>query len=158
MQSAGADVAVLFLDLDNFKVVNDSLGHSYGDQLIVEVAGRLRSCFDLATGQRGTIARLGGDEFTVLLADVADDERRHSGIAERLADSLREPFQIGRHALVVSASIGIAHSTPELSTAEDLLRAADVAMYRAKGSGPGHVRRLRERHGPPRRRAAGPGD
>jgi diguanylate cyclase (GGDEF)-like protein len=134
---AGTGVAVLFLDLDNFKMVNDSLGHSAGDQLIVDVAGRLRACFGDESGLRGTVARLGGDEFTILLADAAVDEITTRRIAERLVETLSAPFQIGRHALVVSASIGIAHSTPELNTAEDLLRAADVAMYRSKGTGRG---------------------
>jgi predicted signal transduction protein with EAL and GGDEF domain len=84
-----------------------------------------------------TIARLGGDEFTILLPRAADDLTARR-VAERLAQSLAEPFQIGRHELVVSASIGLARSSATLRGAEDLLRAADVAMYRAKGSGRGN--------------------
>jgi diguanylate cyclase (GGDEF)-like protein len=133
----GVGVAVLFLDLDRFKIVNDSLGHASGDELIVAVTQRLRACFaDLGPAQRPTIARLGGDEFTILLPG-GTDELAASRVAERLVHSLATPFQIGRHELVISASIGIALSTPELNVAEDLVRAADVAMYRAKGMGRG---------------------
>ena len=137
LKSRGVGVAVLFLDLDRFKIVNDSLGHASGDELIVAVTQRLRACFvDLGPSQRPTIARLGGDEFTILLPDATDDLAT-SRVAERIVHSLSTPFQIGRHELVMSASIGIARSTPELSVAEDLVRAADVAMYRAKGMGRG---------------------
>ena len=131
-----AGVAVLFLDLDSFKMVNDSLGHAAGDQLIVSVTDRLRGCFDQMSDLDATIARLGGDEFTILLPRHGDDltSRR---VADIVAERLAEPFQIGRHKLVVSASIGIARSTAELCAAEDLLRAADVAMYHAKGAGRG---------------------
>src|SRR5713226_2158127 len=131
----GTGVAVLFLDLDNFKIVNDSLGHAAGDRLIVAVAERLGACLSNdESGLGATIARLGGDEFTILLPRAADDLTARR-VAERLARSLAEPFQIGRHELVVSASIGLARSSAALHAAEDLLRAADVAMYRAKVGG-----------------------
>jgi diguanylate cyclase (GGDEF)-like protein len=134
----GSGVAVLFLDLDNFKIVNDSLGHAAGDRLIVAVTERLGECLaDDEPGLGATIARLGGDEFTILLPRAADDLTARR-VAERLARSLAEPFQIGRHELVVSASIGLARSSATLCGAEDLLRAADVAMYRAKDSGRGN--------------------
>jgi predicted signal transduction protein with EAL and GGDEF domain len=105
--------------------------------LIVAVTERLAACLNEDPDLGATMARLGGDEFTILLPRAVNDliARR---IAERLAHSLAEPFQIGRHELVVSASIGIARSQAGLSAAEDLLRAADVAMYRAKSSGRGN--------------------
>jgi diguanylate cyclase (GGDEF)-like protein len=138
VQGDGTGVAVLFLDLDNFKIVNDSLGHAAGDRLIVAVTERLGECLNDDEPDLGaTIARLGGDEFTILLPRAADDLTARR-VAERLARSLAEPFQIGRHELVVSASIGLARSSAMLRGAEDLLRAADVAMYRAKSSGRGN--------------------
>jgi diguanylate cyclase (GGDEF)-like protein len=123
-------VAVLFLDLDRFKVVNDSLGHASGDGLLVEVANRLGAC--LRTGD--TAARLGGDEFTVLLEDVVD-ERQALEVAERIADALRLPILLDGREVFVSASIGIALSSPNRSEADGLLRNADLALYRAKADG-----------------------
>jgi diguanylate cyclase (GGDEF)-like protein len=138
VQGVGTGVAVLFLDLDNFKIVNDSLGHAAGDQLILAVAQRLGACLRKdEPGLGATMARLGGDEFTILLPRAADDLTARR-VAERLARALAEPFQIGRHELVVSASIGLARGSAGLRGAEDLLRAADVAMYRAKASGRGN--------------------
>jgi diguanylate cyclase (GGDEF)-like protein len=136
VRGRGIGVAVLFLDLDNFKIVNDSLGHAAGDRLIVLVTERLAACLGEEPGLGATMARLGGDEFTILLPRATDDLTARR-VAERLARSLAEPFQIGRHELVVSASIGLARSSAVLSGAEDLLRAADVAMYHAKGTGRG---------------------
>jgi diguanylate cyclase (GGDEF)-like protein len=137
VQGEGTGVAVLFLDLDNFKIVNDSLGHAAGDRLILAVAQRLGACLRKdEPGLGATMARLGGDEFTILLPRAADDLTARR-VAERLARTLAEPFQIGRHELVVSASIGLARSSAGLRGAEDLLRAADVAMYRAKAGGRG---------------------
>jgi diguanylate cyclase (GGDEF)-like protein/PAS domain S-box-containing protein len=122
--------AVIFLDLDNFKVVNDSLGHKVGDQLLVEVAQRIQSCLR----PEDTAARLGGDEFTVLLEDVAElsDAIR---VAERIAEHLSAPFTLNRQEVFSSASIGIALSTPEHGGPEALVRNADVAMYQAKVNG-----------------------
>ena len=123
-------LAILFLDLDRFKVVNDSLGHDKGDQLLVQVAARLRS--SLRPGD--TAARFGGDEFVVLLEDVAEigDATK---IADRIAASLKTPFSLDGHEVTVTASIGIMVSQNPLDVPEDLLRKADVAMYRAKNSG-----------------------
>jgi diguanylate cyclase (GGDEF)-like protein/PAS domain S-box-containing protein len=125
-------VAVLFVDLDNFKVVNDSLGHEAGDQLLVEVANRLQVC--LRAGD--TVARLGGDEFTLLLEEVAHEDAATLA-AERIAEVLRTPIRLNERDVVISASIGIALSGARRDRPEDLLRNADLAMYQAKASGKG---------------------
>ena len=122
--------AVLFLDLDRFKVVNDSLGHMVGDQLLVAVAERLR----MTIRASDTVARLGGDEFAVLVEDIHDV----SGAvrtARRIHDDLLVPFSIGSHEIFTTVSTGIAVSTSGYTRPEDVLRDADIAMYRAKGSG-----------------------
>jgi diguanylate cyclase (GGDEF)-like protein/PAS domain S-box-containing protein len=124
-------LAVLFIDLDEFKKVNDSLGHSAGDALLVEVGDRLRRVVRSAD----TIARLGGDEFAVLLEDVSGaSEPRHC--AERILRALTEPFELEGHRIELSTSIGIALNA-ERTTAEEMLQDADVAMYRAKATGKG---------------------
>jgi diguanylate cyclase (GGDEF)-like protein len=120
-------VGVIFVDLDRFKLVNDTLGHAEGDALLTGVAERLRLC--LRRGE--TAARLGGDEFAVLLDEV--DELAPAHVAERIADSLREPFILAGREVFATASIGIAVGTVE--DPETLLRHADVAMYRAKARG-----------------------
>ena len=122
--------AVFFLDLDRFKIVNDSLGHLIGDQLLVTTARRLQAC--LHTGD--TIARLGGDEFAILLDDIHEvsDATR---IAERIQRQLALPFSINGQEVFTSASIGIALSSTGYERPEDLLRDADTAMYRAKALG-----------------------
>ena len=120
-------VAVLFLDLDNFKVVNDSLGHRAGDEVLVAVAGRLRE--SLRPGD--TVARLSGDEFIVLLEDL-QEESEATQLAERLAECLRAPIEIGGQEMYLNASIGIAFGSSSEERPDDLLRNADVAMYRAK--------------------------
>jgi diguanylate cyclase (GGDEF)-like protein len=123
-------LAILVLDLDNFKLVNDSLGHEQGDALLLSVAERLRTC--LRGGD--TAARLGGDEFTLLLEEVAGlDGAIH--VAERLAEVLRAPLVLGGHDIVPTVSIGIALSAPRHSRPESLLRDAELAMYRAKADG-----------------------
>ncbi len=122
--------AVLFLDLDRFKVVNDSLGHVVGDQLLVEISRRLESC--VRPGD--TAARLGGDEFTVLLEDVKDGADA-SQVADRILAQLRQPVVIGGQEVFSTASIGIALSETGYERTEDLLRDADIAMYRAKSRG-----------------------
>ncbi len=123
-------IAVLFLDLDRFKYVNDSLGHEVGDQLLVAVGSLLQGC--VRPGD--TVARLGGDEFTILLEDVErPDEAVY--IAERITAGLRAPFTLGRHELYITTSIGIVFSSPERNRMSDLLRSADMAMYRAKSHG-----------------------
>jgi diguanylate cyclase (GGDEF)-like protein/PAS domain S-box-containing protein len=122
--------AVLFFDLDRFKIVNDSLGHASGDQLLIVSAQRLAAC----VRSRDTIARFGGDEFAVLLdqiGDVADAIE----IADRIQQNLSAPLLLQGHAVSVSASIGIAMLNPQYQRAEDLLRDADTALYQAKANG-----------------------
>jgi diguanylate cyclase (GGDEF)-like protein/PAS domain S-box-containing protein len=123
-------VAVLFLDLDHFKVVNDSLGHSAGDRLLVAVADRLRA----AIRPTDTVARFGGDEFTVLCTDVPDETAARE-LADRVAKAVCRPLQLAEGEVFVTASIGIALSGGELETPETLLRNADSAMYGAKDHG-----------------------
>jgi len=122
--------AMLFLDLDRFKVVNDSLGHAVGDQLLVAAARRLEQC--VRPGD--TVARLGGDEFTVLIDNTSgvNDATR---VAERIMMELQRPFYLQGQDVFVSASIGIALSTTGYQMPDDLLRDADLAMYRAKANG-----------------------
>jgi diguanylate cyclase (GGDEF)-like protein/PAS domain S-box-containing protein len=122
--------AVLFLDIDDFKTVNDSLGHVEGDQMLATIAERLRRY--VRAGD--TAARIGGDEFAVLLEDIRDIDDATS-IAERLIDVLREPVHVQGHDVSVQASIGIAVRTSRAEGADDLLRNADVALYSAKASG-----------------------
>jgi diguanylate cyclase (GGDEF)-like protein/PAS domain S-box-containing protein len=127
-------VAVLFMDLDGFKVVNDSLGHEAGDRLLVAVAGRLGGCLR----PEDTLARFGGDEFVVLIEDVKGPEDA-GRIAGRIVEELRAPFFLEGRELYVAASIGIALGEDRTKDPEDLLRDADTAMYRAKGEGSGYA-------------------
>jgi len=122
--------AVLFLDLDRFKVVNDSLGHVFGDELLVAVAERLAHMLRSSD----TVARLGGDEFAMLI-DGIDHEADAVRAAQRLQDALLVPFRIGPHEIFTSVSIGIALSTTGYHRPQDVLRDADIAMYRAKAAG-----------------------
>ena len=124
-------VAVLFLDLDRFKVINDSLGHEAGDRLLCEVATRLSAY----VGAENSVARFGGDEFAVLLTEVADVSGVRRAAAAILA-AFDTPILLGAHHVVVTASMGIVVSAPE-STGPDLLRDADVALYQAKAGGRG---------------------
>lgn len=140
--------ALLFIDLDRFKWVNDSLGHAYGDALISEASRRLAACVRredlvarnisaLEAGFMGHIvARLGGDEFTVILEDIrgASDAMR---VAQRIQEAFSAPFVLANQNLYISASIGIALNTADHETAQDVLRDADIAMYRAKARGRG---------------------
>lgn len=133
-------VAVVFLDLDDFKVVNDSLGHAAGDQLLVEVASRLQQ----ALRPSDTPARWGGDEFAVLLEDV-DDEHSARQVAQRLRRALRQPLDLDGTVVYPQASVGVAVSTGEPTTAGELLRRADTAMYAAKSEGKDTVTVFRPR-------------
>ena len=126
----GVPCAVLFLDLDRFKDVNDLRGHDVGDRLLIAVAGRLRA----ALRAEDTLARLGGDEFIVLVDRVADTDAV-AAVAEHLAAAVASPFLVDGHAHAVALSVGVALSGPGHARPEDLLRDADLAMYRAKDAG-----------------------
>jgi diguanylate cyclase (GGDEF)-like protein len=123
-------VGVMYLDLDHFKLVNDSLGHSLGDALLSEVAGRLQGCVRASD----TISRLGGDEFTILLIDTSSSEAI-AGVARKILQSLMHPFRVEGHELFVTASIGISIFPSDGDDVEMLLKCADSAMYRAKELG-----------------------
>ena len=122
--------AVLYLDLDRFKVINDSLGHGVGDELLIAVAHRLVACLR----ETDTIARLGGDEYGILLEDLVHEDEALQ-IAERLQQSLRTPCELSSHSVVVTASIGVVLGPDHYELPSDLLRDADIAMYRAKELG-----------------------
>jgi diguanylate cyclase (GGDEF)-like protein len=122
--------AVLFMDLDRFKVINDSVGHLVGDGLLQEVARRFSRC---VRGGRDMVARLGGDEFAILM-DI-DNNEGPLRMAQRVIEALKEPIHVDGKELFSGVSVGIALSSPRYTTPEDLLRDADIAMYRAKGSG-----------------------
>ena len=140
--------AVLLIDVDEFKIVNDSLGHSAGDELLIKIGQRLKDAVrraDTVSRPRSngvpdkpsnddTLARLGGDEFTILLDDIRDPIEAVR-VAERVQAELATPFAVNQQEIVISASIGIASSTSPHTQAEDLLRDADIAMYRAKQAG-----------------------
>ncbi|GAB4344989.1 MAG: hypothetical protein Kow006_01630 [Gammaproteobacteria bacterium] len=127
--------AVLFLDLDRFKIINDSLGHAVGDRLLIEVAQRLKATLRSVD----TVGRQGGDEFVVLLEELQNDPERAAVIAQSVAEKilriLKEPVQVGNHELHVSPSIGIALFPMGESSAEEILKQADAAMYQAKNKG-----------------------
>ncbi|MEU4219771.1 EAL domain-containing protein [Actinoplanes sp. NPDC026623] len=123
-------VAMLFVDLDRFKVVNDSLGHGAGDQLLIQVAERIKSCLRDAD----TAARLGGDEFAVLLP-LATGVEDASALAGRILEAIREPFDLNGKETFVSCSLGIAYTTAGGREAQELMVAADLAMYQAKKHG-----------------------
>ena len=122
--------AVLFLDLDRFKNVNDSLGHSIGDQLLIAMARRLESC----TREADMVARLGGDEFAVLL-DGIPDQNEAARMGQRIQEKLQSPFNLSGHEVFTTTSIGIALSSTGYDHPENMLRDADTAMYRAKAKG-----------------------
>ena len=126
----GGKVAVLFVDLDDFKAVNDSLGHNAGDDLLVETARRISSCLR----PEDTVSRLGGDEFCVLLEDVSG-EAEATEVAERIIRALEPPVSSGGEEVTVTVSIGVALGGSGEGRPEALIGDADAAMYRAKGKG-----------------------
>ncbi len=130
----GTAVAVLYLDLEGFKAVNDAFGHEEGDRILVEFAERLKGCLR----ESDTAVRLGGDEFVVVIEGVSGGEEALA-LSERIARALEEPFGVGNSETALSASLGIALSTHPHEDPEDLLRFADVAMYRSKQEGKGRA-------------------
>lgn len=131
-RNANYGFAVLFLDLDRFKNINDSLGHLIGDQILIKTASRLQAC----VRSIDSVARIGGDEFAILL-DGSPNAQDAIRIAERIIASLAEPFYIDGNQLHTAASIGIALGTEDYSQADDILRDADIGMYQAKSGGKG---------------------
>lgn len=131
--------ALLFIDLDRFKVINDSLGHEAGDELLKQVAAR----FSKILRQYDTVARLGGDEFTVLLNEVTEPEHAEE-IAARHLEELEAPFSLQGREVHISASIGLSLISPGDDLCEDILRNADLAMYQAKNDGRGRLRKFHE--------------
>jgi len=129
-QRSGSKIAVLFIDLDHFKGINDSMGHKVGDELLVEVAGRLKS----KIRQTDTLARLGGDEFTIVLDQVNNNDDIVS-VTQSLLKVMEEPFNLSSRSLYVSLSVGAAIYPEDGSSAEELLKNADAAMYHAKDDG-----------------------
>src|SRR5439155_13873460 len=123
-------VAIMFLDLDHFKLVNDTLGHTVGDGLLQAAAERLVSC----VRSEDTVARMGGDEFTILVSDIADT-RSAATVAQKVLESISRPIEVDGHELFVTTSIGIAIFPDDGTDAETLLKNADRAMYRAKELG-----------------------
>ncbi|WP_426103662.1 EAL domain-containing protein [Massilia sp. TSP1-1-2] len=126
----GQRIAILFIDLDHFKEINDTLGHHQGDILLIDAARRIRSC----VRETDTVARLGGDEFTVILSDLSAVSPVDV-IAQKILDVLQAPFQLGEEQAFVSASIGITLYPDDARDIDDLLKHADQAMYAAKGAG-----------------------
>lgn len=141
-RGTGHSFAVLFLDLDRFKLINDSMGHVVGDRLLSEVARRLRSAVrDRSLSGRtegdSLVARLGGDEFAILLEDIAEPEAAES-VCERIGRSVRPAFHCGEDDIYCSVSIGIVLSSSDYAFPEEMIRDADAAMYAAKSAGGGH--------------------
>ncbi len=135
----GPCVALLFIDLDDFKLINDSLGHDAGDQVLVTISQRIEAVCGPEDAMSPLVARLGGDEFVVLLRRVSDRSVA-LGLAERIVGALNAPFQLERRKFVVTASVGLLFGDQGYADATDLLRDADTAMYRAKLRGKGrHV-------------------
>jgi diguanylate cyclase (GGDEF)-like protein len=141
LQRRRRPLAVFFLDLDRFKAINDSFGHASGDALLIAVSRRLRDC----VRAEDTVARLGGDEFAVLVENLAGDAEVRI-VADRVKEAFRDPIVIDGRELAVAASIGIALSEAGAETADDLLRNADLAMYRAKAAGGGARQYIPEMH------------
>jgi len=132
LRRSNGPIALLFIDLDRFKAINDSLGHAVGDHLLISVSERLAEMLR----DSDTVARLGGDEFVILAEDLESDAEALA-VAERVLHALEEPFQVGSAEVSMLASVGVSITHDPAAEPEDLLREADVAMYRAKGAG-GH--------------------
>lgn len=126
----GSMLAFLFLDLDHFKLTNDTLGHSMGDRLLQAVSNRLL----LATNEIDTVSRLGGDEFVILLQDIHTEQQAHQ-IANKILNSLAKPFPIDEHKLKITGSIGISYFPKDGNDYESLMKSADLSMYHAKDNG-----------------------
>jgi diguanylate cyclase (GGDEF)-like protein len=124
--------SVLFIDVDDFKDVNDSVGHEGGDALLVQLASRLNDC----VRPHDLVARLGGDEFAIVVVE-GEGGATAVEVAERILAALREPFTVAARRLLVSVSIGVAQRSSQTADAAELLRRADFAMYMAKGAGKG---------------------
>lgn len=135
----GLSLAVLFIDLDRFKIINDSLGHAAGDQLLMTVADRIKD----SVRPNDTTARFGGDEFVILCEDISSDEQTNE-ISNRLLENIQMPIMLDEGEVYVTASIGIARSTGVIDTSETILRDADLAMYRAKEGGRNRVEEFDE--------------
>ena len=133
-------VGLLYIDLDRFKNINDSLGHSVGDKLLQQTAERLKKC----VREADTVARLGGDEFIIILSNITDPKDA-SGIAEHIINRVSEPYHINRHEVFITPSIGITLYPLDGTNTEGLLKNADAAMYRAKESGRGKYMFFEER-------------
>ena len=132
---SGASFAVLYLDLDHFKEINDKLGHPIGDKLLQAFGERLRGC----VRETDTVARIGGDEFAILVTNTSDP--KEAGIlATKILNISRQPYRIGEHAIRIGASIGISAYGVDASTPEALLSQADLALYQAKSGGRGTFR------------------
>ena len=127
--------ALMFLDMDRFKEVNDTLGHDIGDMLLVEISRRLQSC----VREMDTVARMGGDEFIVLLPSITADLdtalRSAKKIGAKILDALNEPYQLGSHTLLNTPSIGLTVFSGESNDPETIFKCADAAMYQAKAAG-----------------------
>jgi diguanylate cyclase (GGDEF)-like protein len=130
-------LAVIFLDLDLFKQINDTLGHDAGDQVLIEVAHRLCQC----VREGDTVSRLGGDEFVILQVEL-EDQTAAACLAERVIASIKQTMQVSGYQLNITASIGIALYPEDGSDPDTLLKCADNAMYRAKNVGRGRPRML----------------
>jgi diguanylate cyclase (GGDEF)-like protein len=131
----GSKVALAFVDLDNFKVINDSLGHAAGDQLLIEIAHRLRS----ALRAIDTVVRYGGDEFVLIMGEqTSKDDTTH--LLDRVLTAIHQPLVLEGHTVRISCSIGVSVCPDDSADLESLLRVADVAMYHAKESGKGQYR------------------
>jgi diguanylate cyclase (GGDEF)-like protein/PAS domain S-box-containing protein len=131
----GYQFAVLFVDVDRFKLINDSLGHSVGDRILARIGRRIAACLRRVD----TVARFGGDEF-VLLLDEIDDDRQAIRVAERIRESLTRPFSLDAGEVFVSASTGIVYSTADYTDPDQIVRDADTAMFKAKARGKGGYR------------------